>query len=66
MSWRGFGKRVKSPTSVTSTTALISAMPRIACRASTTGRKDSVGQEAKYLFLDPFQEAVRHPRTAST
>src|SRR6202035_5240074 len=30
MSWRGFAKRVKSPTSATSTTAVIKAIPRIA------------------------------------
>jgi hypothetical protein len=43
---------VKSPTSATSTTALISAIPRIACNASTTGR---IGKKAVYLFLDPLQ-----------
>jgi hypothetical protein len=35
----GFEKRVKSPTSVTGTTALISAIPRIASKPSTMGRK---------------------------
>ena len=37
-------KRVKSPTSATSTTVLINAIPRIACKASTTGRRFQSGR----------------------
>src|SRR5665213_1674928 len=44
MSWRGFEKRVKSPISAASTTALISAIPRIACKASTTGLRFHSGR----------------------
>ena len=59
MSWRGVEKRVKSPTSVTSTTALISAIPRIACKASTTTGAVPFGEEAEYLFFDSLQAPFR-------
>ncbi|QND69327.1 hypothetical protein [Mesorhizobium huakuii] len=50
MSWRGLEKRVKSPTSATSTTALISAMPH--CLQGINDRAlVPFWEQAEYLFL---------------
>lgn len=49
------GEALKSPTSATSTTALISAMPRIACKASTHRALVPFREQAEYLFLDLLQ-----------
>ena len=57
MSWRGFEKRVKSPTSVTSTTAFISAIPRL--QTVNNEPQIPVGEESEDLFLDSLEAPFR-------
>ncbi|MEV8882321.1 MULTISPECIES: hypothetical protein [Mesorhizobium] len=58
MSRRGLKKRVKSPTSATSTTAMADAIPRIAYRHHPPGA-GSFRDRAEYLFLDLLQAPFR-------
>ena len=59
MSWRGFEKRVKSPTSATSTTALISAIPASPARRQQLGAEFHSGRRLEYLFLDALEAPLR-------